>query len=664
VEEDLDSLLDVAPELARAFGHLVKHESPAPGVEPIPPAALHTLFCNLLGCLARMRPLVWIVEDLHFADPDSRSICLSLARAAATEPVLLLATTRPGLPQSEIATFSALPHHRRLSLDRLSPREIMLLLREAFRSAALADKLGGRIAWKTDGIPFFVLEMIRSLREGDFIRELPDGSFVATKVVSELEVPSAVRDLIEARLRELGRADREILDIGAIEGFEFDPVLVAAVLERRRIRVLQDLANLERRTDLVRSVGRKYRFDHHQIQEVLYQDLPEGLRAEYHTALARASHPGEPAPEGLPSETAVFLVHHHLRGSRPEHAGPLVLKAFRHLELSSRSEAALDLATRAVEVSGLLAEADRLDLDLGRARLFDLLGRQDEAGTALEAAERIAGSTDDAITRAKVFRALGTHLVRVTRMEEAEGHFDRAIAAAREAGDPHMLALSIGNKGSVRAMRSDWEPALALLEESIDLARQAGETRLVASTLGNVGYVQLLRGRFGEAAECYEESLALATESGDRHGHAIALLHLGGLAMDLGHFEEARGRFTSSREEFRAIGDRVNEAAAVGSLGNVWSALGQPQRAIEHYERCLHLAREIGDSVGEGNALMNLGYPYLNLGDSDRGEEVFNLCLSVADRLGDRTLRLHAEEGLATVAKYRGDHETCDRRYR
>ena len=106
-------------------------------------------------------------------------------------------------------------------------RQVILLLQDAFRSVALAEKLGGRIALKSDGVPFFVFEMIRGLKEGQFITQLPDGTYVESKVINEIEVPSAVKDLIEARIRDISREEREVLDVGAVLGFDFDPDLVA-----------------------------------------------------------------------------------------------------------------------------------------------------------------------------------------------------------------------------------------------------------------------------------------------------------------------------------------------------------------------------------------------------------------------------------------------------
>ena len=159
-------------------------------------------------------------------------MALSLARAVEGHRVLLVATARPGVPEDELAHFSRLDNYRRMEVSRLSPREVVLLLQEAFKSKALAEKLGGKIALKSDGVPFFVFEMIRGLKEGQFIKELPDGSFIQTKVIDEIEVPSAVRDLIEGRMRGLDKAQRNLLDIGAVQGLVFDPGLAESLRDR------------------------------------------------------------------------------------------------------------------------------------------------------------------------------------------------------------------------------------------------------------------------------------------------------------------------------------------------------------------------------------------------------------------------------------------------
>ncbi len=202
----------------------------------------------------------------------------------------------------------------------------------AFKSDALAEKLAGKIAVKSDGVPFFVFEMIRGLKEGQFIRQQADGTFVQTQMISEIEVPSAVKDLIEGRMSDLTQNQRAILDVGAVQGIAFDPDLVARVREAKRIHVLETLAEIERRSGLVRATGTGFRFDQNQILEVVYGDLAPALRQEYHMLLAEAFAEREEIGEETAGQDAVFMASHTLHGSRPGSGLPFLEPALEYLE--------------------------------------------------------------------------------------------------------------------------------------------------------------------------------------------------------------------------------------------------------------------------------------------------------------------------------------------
>ena len=156
--------LTVTPSLVPAFEAFVRHGAPPEGSDAIRGDALHAVMVHLVRGMAAEKPLLWVVDDLQFAEPEGRQVLLSMARALPGHRVLLIVATRPGLPEREITHFSRLPSFRRLTLGRLGARDVVELLREAFRSEALADRLGAKIAHQSDGLPLFVLEMIRGLK--------------------------------------------------------------------------------------------------------------------------------------------------------------------------------------------------------------------------------------------------------------------------------------------------------------------------------------------------------------------------------------------------------------------------------------------------------------------------------------------------------------------
>ena len=699
LERSLAPYMRVTPTLVPALAAWLRSEAPPEGAPTLQGDALDAALVHLTRGLAKEKPLLLVVEDLHFASAGERKILLSVARAVADHRALLLLTTRPHVDDSEVALLGQLENNQRIDLARLGARDIILLLRDAFRNERLVEKLGPRIAEKSDGVPFFVFEMIRGLREGQFITEQPDGSWVESMVIEEIEIPSTIRDLIGTRLKDLADDERVILDVGAVQGFEFDPDLVARVLERPRVAVLQSLAAMERRSGVVRALGRSILFDHHQIQEVLYEGLMPGLREEYHAllALALATREGL-GPEhaaDLPGETAVFLASHGLSGREPRDGLPYLDRALAHLESRYRNDQAVALADRALGVPGLLVGTGRVDVLLRKNDRLNLLGCREVQEAVLAEAGTQAELSGAKALEAKVESATGILFLSLGRVEEARERHQRSLAIAREIGDRRLeaeVAVPLGR--ALHALRrgeearEHYEFALAIARECEDrwgeaevlaclgsellslgrgeearkhherclaIARDIEDRRLQAIATGNLGNVFLQRGRFEEAREAYECALQIARETGGRRLEAFGAGTLGTAFRGLGRYEEAREQIEHSLAILREIGDWRNELGVLSDLGIVLSALGRYEEAREYYERALAGHCESGNRAGEAVALVNLGALWLGLGDVGRARRTLETCVVLCREIGARR-----PEGYALIALGAVAHEEDD----
>jgi serine/threonine protein kinase/tetratricopeptide (TPR) repeat protein len=657
----LTPYLTVTPSLVPAFAALVKHESPPTGSEALQGDALSAVGVHLMRALAEERPLVWIIEDLHFAPKESRDLVLALARAVEGHRVLLVFTARPGVPDDELANFSRLDNYQRVPLGRLGAREVIELLEVAFKSEALAEKLGVRIAKKSDGVPFFIFEMIRGLKEGQFIQEQADGSYVQTQIIEEIEVPSAVKDLIEGRLRGLAEFQRAVLDVGAVLGMEFQPDLIAGVLDDRKVNVLRALAEVERRSGLVRGEAAGCRFDQNQIQEVIYRDLMPELRSEYHTLLAEAY---AERREGEPSgEDAVFLASHHLRGSRPKEGVPHLTPALEHLEKSYRNEAAIELARRALEIPKLVEGAERVELLLRKAGRHGLRGEPETMRAELDEALTLAGAGEDAALRGKVHRALGGHLHLISDFVPAQDHFQRAIDLARAAGDRKSEGSAAVTLGKSFFWLGHYEEARAHCERGLALACEVGDREGEATAMGALAVVFAGQGRWEEAGAQFEKHLALACELGDRKSEATGTGNLGAVLINLGRWAEARTCFERSLALARETGARATGAVAMGNLAGVHAFLGRYEEARAQFEKYLALAREIGNRNYEADALGNLGTILSTLGCYEEARERQEGRLALARKIGYRHAEGGALDRLAWLAEYEGDLDEAMRLY-
>jgi predicted ATPase len=666
LEEALSPHLAAAPRLVPPFAALLRNEDPPPGFSPLSPQALHAALSHLVRGLARDRPVLWIVDDLQLAEPTSRQLVLSLARAAEGQRALIVVATRPGVPSDELEHFARLAEFRRVAVGRLTADDVRGLVRDAFRGLADVDRIADTVARKSDGVPLFALAMIQALRDAGVVREREDGRFETTGPIDDVEAPSAVRDFVRARLAGLSDDDRALLDVAAVVGHDVDADLVARVRGMKRVVVLERLAGLERRGNVLRSEGGRCRFDHHQIREVLYADLMPELRAEYHSLAAEAivdRAGGEEAADRLDGETTYRLADHHLRGVRPEAAARRLARAAAHLASQYRHVAALDLADRALAVPGLLEGAARETALHRKSEALDLLGRRAEQRKALDEALAIADASGDPARRAGARRRLGWHLHLTSNNDAARATLVEAVDIAGAAGARTEEVVSTGNLATALLSLAQFDAARECCERQLRLAIELGDRKEEATARGTLGIISLRQGRADDARRHYELHLAAAREIGDRRGEGVITLNLGNIWNDAGDREKARDHYSRAGAIFREIGDRRGEAAVAGSFGNVLKHVGRYGEALEQFEAHRSLARATGSRDGEAIALVNLAGVLTPLGAPERGAEAAQRALAIFHEIGAKREESYASFEAAQAAETLGDEDAAERLY-
>jgi len=651
-EAAIREALPQTPLLVPAFAALLRGDSPPAGTEPLTKDSLQAVFVHATRSIASRRPTVVFVDDLHFAPAEGRALFAALALAVAGHRILLVGTARREVDEKWLAQLEH-AGAKRLQVERLGPEHLVDLLCEALGSEHVARDLAGRIAEKSDGNPFFVFEILRGLREGKFLTRKADGRWVTTGILREIDVPPSVVELVQARVSDLGEDDRNVLEVASCVGFEFDAALVGDVLAIARIPLLQRLGTLEKRHRLVRSVGRRFKFDHHQLQEVLHAGLSEPLREEYHAAIAEALELRHDAVskdvEELDGALCVDLADHFLKGARGARALRYLDAALSHLRADYLDDAAARLAERALAVEGLVQGDARVDLLLRHAEHLDHLGRRDVARRALDEALALADRGEDPGRRARVRGALGSHLIFVMALQEATLRLTESRDIAREAGDQAGELQALGKLGNVLMYSGRASEALEQHARSLDLARQAGDARGQANSLLNVATDLRYLSRFDEAQSHFHAGLTLAREARDRRLEALALGGLSNVDLALGSFAQASDHVEQQLTLVRATGDRRNEAMATGNFGVIACALGCLAEAQERFTRHLAVAGEIGDRRSEALVSLNLAALERSFGRPDEARTWLDRSLLLARDIPVRTCESRALHLLADL---------------
>src|SRR5215475_1164006 len=407
---DLDPAeLEAVAGPARAdLGRLLPDLGGGGGAAPLPAMAsaaqgrLFELLLGVIGRLAARAPLLWVMEDLHWADRSTRDLLAFLAAALRWGRVLLVGTFR----SDELHRLHPL---RRLLGELARNRRVQRLELPRFTRAELAEQLAAllgadpptRVAddiyVRSEGNPFFAEELLRA-GEGHRPGALP----------------SSLQEVLLTRVVRLGRGTQQLLGVAAAAGPGATQPLLAMVAGMDEAALLDGLREaVDQQLLLSEPGGEGYVFRHALVAEAVYAELLPGERVHLHTTLANALEAGI-EPGGPPAGRAARLAYHwSAAGDQPRALAASV-------EAAAAAEQAAELVRQALALAGQARQPQRVDLlHEQMARYLRLLGDPAALGEQQEAVWLVA--PEPSAERARVLGSLAQMLVLVDRFPEARG---------------------------------------------------------------------------------------------------------------------------------------------------------------------------------------------------------------------------------------------------
>lgn len=449
----------------------------------------------------RDRPVVVLLEDLHWADAASLALLPGLVAAVASDPVALVGTYRSDeLPRDNGVRRlrTHLRHARLLGETALGPLDLdatRRLLGAALGGRSPAPRLLEVVVERTEGVPFFVEELAAALAAGDRLLDGPSG--VDLVVGDVLPLPDSVRDAVLLRVADLPTPSRRALEAAAVlaaTASSVDLDLLAAVVSGGWTDDLDETGFLVDAPD-----GRR-RFRHALVREAVHDDIPWSQRRGLHLRVADVlERAGRPA-----SEVAPHLVAGH---DRVRARSALVRAAREHLAVHAWTDAARLLRTAldewpAADETGRLAALD------GLARASELSG---DHVTAVRALDELVGHQ---VGAAELHRRLAAQHELLGHWNRALADRERAAAAYEAAGSPAEAAVErLAVAVHLRAA-AGYRAALQELDRARPDARAAGRLDLVSRIDGLRGNLLVRAGRTEEGLPLVREALELALAHG------------------------------------------------------------------------------------------------------------------------------------------------------
>ena len=271
-----------------------------PPTETDPETERYLLFSAVVGLLAEAsakRPIVLLLDDLHWADKPTLALLQHVVGESAACHLLLIGTyrdsdlTREHPLTDTLAVLRREPGVERLALQGLDEREVTEIMAAAagHEMDALAMALAREITAETDGNAFFVGEMLRHLIESGALSRRDDGRFELKRELRDLGLPQSVREVIGHRVEHLGESSRGLLRCAAVIGRDFDVELLLRVAREDEEAVLDQLeAAVEAAVLVERSEPGTFSFAHALINHTLYDEVGATRRARMHRRVAEA----------------------------------------------------------------------------------------------------------------------------------------------------------------------------------------------------------------------------------------------------------------------------------------------------------------------------------------------------------------------------------------
>jgi DNA-binding CsgD family transcriptional regulator/tetratricopeptide (TPR) repeat protein len=565
-------LIRLLPDLPARAGELPVPVDADPDTER---HRLHTALADMLASVSRERPIVLVLEDLHWADAPTLDLLRHLARSAMDARLLIVATfrdTEAEMPEELSATLADLRRSDdvvRMHLGGLSGAEVADLVRRAAggdEQLELGD-LATAIHDLTGGNPFLVCELWRALVETGTV-EVEGGQVRATGPLSGLGTPDSVREVASQRLSRLEPKTIDLLELAATAGPEFalDPVRSAAGLAEPDFLVALDEAMASGMIEELPSQRLACRFTHELVRRALYDRLPRARRAELHLRVGEALEGADPA-----SDRALADLAHHFGAAAP-----------------------LGGVERAIDYNVRAARAASAALSFGEAAT--------RLGTAIEIG--IERETD----RAAVLLELGTACHRAGRSSDALEAFKSAADIGRKSGDAETLA-----QAAIGYEEACWRPGIAskeaaeLLEEALGAVDDEGSALQVGLLAGLARALSFL-GQQERGAMVRENAVALARRHEDLEGLAKVLVRsywtrgatpLEDILMMLTEARDLAAERGDAETHAEAMAWRVPTFIWLGDLGSARAETGALREMAERTAQPFmqHVAAHYGSAI-------------------------------------------------------------------
>ena len=529
---------------------------------------------------SEIRPLITAYEDLHWADKSSEEVLKYVLEDIPGARVLMIFTYRPEF----VHTWGGKSYHSQVNLNRLSNRESLALVTHILGTEEIDRDLEDLILEKTEGIPFFIEEFIRTLKELEII-ERRDNRYHLAKDIQDLIIPSTIQDVIMSRVDSLPDGSKEVLQTGSAIEREFSYELIKQVTGLPEKELMSNLSALKD-SELLYERGiypqSTYIFKHALTREVVYDSILTKRKKKLHDEIGNAieelykdnidEHYGVLSEHYITSENYEKGAEYSILAAKKARKGASFNDAIAYGETSANC---LEKLPRTEDVEKKIIDA-KVTLGLYYNQMFQHF----EAKEAVEPIIELALRRDYKRRISQIYTIIGTYSLMVEGdYPKALQYLKEALKIAEELEDRLSLFLASHWIGHVFAESCEFERALHHVEKALEINVAANVPWGISAIKGCISMtVYNNQGRADLGSQLSQESLKFAEEHGDTWSKAEAYTYHGCSCYLKGFLYEAEERLLKAI----AVCERIN-FLAMGSLASFF--LGETYFDRREYQK-------------------------------------------------------------------------------
>jgi tetratricopeptide (TPR) repeat protein len=537
---------------------------------------------------SEVRPLIMAFEDLHWLDKSSEDVVRSHLESIPGSKVLLIFTYRPEF----VHTWGAKSYHNQLTLHRLSNRESLEMATHILGTKEIEKRLEELVLEKTEGVPFFIEEFIKFLKDLRII-ERKENTYQLSKDIHQLTVPSTIQDVIMARVDSLPERTKEVLQTGSVIEREFSYPLVKHIMGLPEQELLSHFSIIKD-SELLYERGiypqSHYIFKHALTREVVYDSMLAKRKKKLHEEIGNAI---EELYKDSLSEYYEVLAEHYFLSESYLKSAEYSRFASRKAEKTASLNDAITHAKKRITSLEKSFQTDNVQKQIIDARV--VLGLyMAQMNFNIEAKEAIDPIVDLAIKHdykkrlCQIYSIMGCYYCFAEEnYPEAFKTLEEALKISEEVKDIVSLALASFWFGCALGWNCEFEKSANYIQRTLDINLAVKNLWGISATKSALAYFSYYHhGKIDLQFQTTREALHIAEESGDIYSKAMAFTNHGFSCYGKGLLEEAEKHLLMGAEFCEKINYHSWNGCARLHLGETYFEMGDFLKSKEHYEKC------------------------------------------------------------------------------